>query len=90
MRVYLTFSFEVEDEQAFVKQADECCMKEWGSPLGELVYPKFGQSIQDATLVQAVFETFVGSNGSMWPDGTAGDANVDYFGSVDRVERGAT
>jgi len=84
MRVEITFSFEIEDEAAFVKQADDLCSAEWGSNLEDLVYPRFGQSIEDATLAQAVFETFVASNGKPWPAGTADDANVDYRGTVKR------
>lgn len=81
-RVTVTFSFDIEDEMAFIDQADKRCMAEWGSPLEDLVYPKFGQSVSDATLVQAVVETFIASNGARWPEGTADDANLDYSGSV--------
>jgi hypothetical protein len=78
-RVTLTFSFDVTDADAFVRQADERCRAEWNSSLRDIA----GHDVdEDGLLVEAVFETFVASNGETWPEGTSDDANVEHFGSV--------
>jgi hypothetical protein len=84
-RVTISFSFDIEDEA--IKQADEAAMSEWGSAIADLAYPKFGQSIDDAVLVQAVVESFIASSGKPWPTGTADDANLEYSGTVRREAR---
>ena len=84
MRVEVTFSFEIEDEIAFLAQANAKCKAEWGSTLSEVTAPYPDQSLSDALLVQAVVETFIASNGERWPDGTASDADLDYSGRVNR------
>jgi hypothetical protein len=80
-RVTVTFSFDIDDEAAFLKQAGEAVEAEWGGSLNDLVR---GQATQDELLVQAAVELFIASNGQPWPDGVCGDANLDYSGSVAR------
>lgn len=78
-RVTLSFSFNVENPDLFLREADQACRIQWNSSLAEVA-----RDVPE--LVQAAFEIFVGSNGLPWPPGIGDNVDVEISGSVEDID----